>query len=179
MTCYLYYNLSPYSWRDVFILKHSSVLFHFMRYIYIYNNMRYKLVHEVCKLYHSNGVYRLAAIAGILSWHSVLQPSHCNSFEDRAPVDFIYGCPIFKRVAVTWLPRDDPTIVVPVMVPRVTCPIDLSVRTRRPWWCHEAPPGYGTLSYWPGDQGFGTWRWRLLRASRIISSSYPWSTWYK
>ena len=28
---------------------------------------------------------------------------HCNSFEDRAPEDEIYGCPIFKWVAVTWL----------------------------------------------------------------------------
>ena len=29
--------------------------------------------------------------------------SHCNSFDDRAPVDEIYGCPIFKWVEVTWL----------------------------------------------------------------------------
>ena len=31
------------------------------------------------------------------------ESSHCYSFEDQAPVDFIYGCPIFKWVAVTWL----------------------------------------------------------------------------
>ena len=31
----------------------------------------------------------------------------CNSFEDWAPVDFIYGCPIFKWVAVTWLGHRD------------------------------------------------------------------------
>ena len=29
--------------------------------------------------------------------------SHCNSYEDRVPVDEIYGCPIFRWVAVTWL----------------------------------------------------------------------------
>ena len=29
----------------------------------------------------------------------------CNSFKDRAPVDEIYACPIFKWVAVTWLKR--------------------------------------------------------------------------
>ena len=29
--------------------------------------------------------------------------SHCNSFEDRVPVDEIYVHPIFKWVAVTWL----------------------------------------------------------------------------
>ena len=28
--------------------------------------------------------------------------SHCNSFEDRVPVDLIYGYPIFKWVALTW-----------------------------------------------------------------------------
>ena len=28
--------------------------------------------------------------------------SHCNSLEDRVPVDFIYGYPIFQWVAVTW-----------------------------------------------------------------------------
>ena len=27
----------------------------------------------------------------------------CNISNDRAPVDFIYRCPIFKRVADTWL----------------------------------------------------------------------------
>ena len=34
----------------------------------------------------------------------LLSRSHCNSFEDWAPVDFIYGCPIFKWVAETSLP---------------------------------------------------------------------------
>ena len=36
---------------------------------------------------------------------SLSQVTACNSFEDRAPVDFIYGCPIFKWVAETW-PHD-------------------------------------------------------------------------
>ena len=31
-----------------------------------------------------------------------LWSSRCNSFEDWAPVDLIYGCPVFKWVAVTW-----------------------------------------------------------------------------
>ena len=26
----------------------------------------------------------------------------CNSFEDWAPIDFVYGCPIFKWVAAMW-----------------------------------------------------------------------------
>ena len=29
----------------------------------------------------------------------------CNSFEDQAPIDFIYRCRIFKWVAETWLKR--------------------------------------------------------------------------
>ena len=32
-----------------------------------------------------------------------LKSSHCNPFEDKAPVDFIYRCLIFKWVVVTWL----------------------------------------------------------------------------
>ena len=49
-----------------------------------------------------------------LSWCPIFKSSHCNSFEDRAPVDFIYGCPIFKWVSepylmtyshgLTWIP---------------------------------------------------------------------------
>ena len=39
-----------------------------------------------------------------------------NSFEDRPPADFIYRCPIFKWVAVTWLNDRAP-------MTRVTCPI--------------------------------------------------------
>ena len=30
-----------------------------------------------------------------------VQSIHCNSFEDRVPVDFNYGCPILEWVAVT------------------------------------------------------------------------------
>ena len=27
----------------------------------------------------------------LLFWDPILRPNHCSSFEDRAPVDFIYG----------------------------------------------------------------------------------------
>ena len=37
----------------------------------------------------------------LLSWYHAMESSHCNSFGDRATVDEIYGCPIFKWVAVT------------------------------------------------------------------------------
>ena len=44
------------------------------------------------------------SLFGSMCWYlSPLLLSHCNSFDDRAPVDEIYGCPIFKCVAVTWL----------------------------------------------------------------------------
>ena len=39
----------------------------------------------------------------VLSRYPVMSSSLCNSFEDCAPVDEIYRCPIFKWVAVTWL----------------------------------------------------------------------------
>ena len=38
----------------------------------------------------------------LLSWSPIFKSSHCNSFEDQAPVDEIYGCPIFKGAAETW-----------------------------------------------------------------------------
>ena len=37
-----------------------------------------------------------------ISWYPLVLLSHCNSFEDRVPVDFIYGYPIFIWVVVTW-----------------------------------------------------------------------------
>ena len=33
----------------------------------------------------------------------IFKCSHCNSFEEWAPVEFIYGCPIFRWVVGTWL----------------------------------------------------------------------------
>ena len=42
------------------------------------------------------------SLLGLPSWCPLVNSSHCNSFEDRAPVDFIYGCPIFKWAAETW-----------------------------------------------------------------------------
>ena len=47
-------------------------------------------------------------LLGLLSLYPVMSSSFCNSFEDRAPVDFIYGCLIFKGVAVTWLKHGAP-----------------------------------------------------------------------
>ena len=43
------------------------------------------------------------ATLGLLSWCPTIKLSHCNSFEAWAPIDFMYRCLIFKRVAVTWL----------------------------------------------------------------------------
>ena len=43
------------------------------------------------------------AITGITILVLYLLSQVTNSFEDWAPVDFIYGCPIFKWVAGAWL----------------------------------------------------------------------------
>ena len=48
------------------------------------------------------GLCHLAVFAGAVILVPMLS-SFCNSFEDWAPVNEIYGCPIFKRVAVIWL----------------------------------------------------------------------------
>ena len=58
-------------------------------------------------LWHSDE-YKLGRIGyvtwwpllGLLSWYPLIYSSHCNSFEDRVPVDGIYGYPIFKWVTV-------------------------------------------------------------------------------
>ena len=47
-----------------------------------------------------------------LSSHQV-----CNSFEDRAPVDEIWGCSIFKWVADTW---QGSSLLIPLISTRVT-----------------------------------------------------------
>ena len=52
----------------------------------------------------------------LLSWYPVIWSSLCSSTEDRAPVDEIYGCPIFKWVTVTWLNNITGSVIVPVMV---------------------------------------------------------------
>ena len=68
----------------------------------------------------SNGTCLPASIAGA----TILVPCHvvsynCNSFEDRAPVDEIYGCSIFKWVCsdLTW---KSTRMAVLVMATRVT-----------------------------------------------------------
>ena len=51
---------------------------------------------------------------------AIFKSSHGNSFEDRAPVDFIYGCPIFKWVVKSWLPTGAVAPALPRGC-RVTC----------------------------------------------------------
>ena len=68
--------------------------------------------------YKNYTMHRMAKLSllGLLSWYPFIYSSVCNSFEDRPPVDLIYGWPILKWVAVTWIIG----IIVPVMV---TCSI--------------------------------------------------------
>ena len=39
---------------------------------------------------------------GLLNWYPLTLSRHCNSFEDRVPVDLICGYAIFNWIAVTW-----------------------------------------------------------------------------
>ena len=70
----------------------------------------------------------------------LLKVSRCNSFDDRAPVDFIYGCPIFRWVSETWLHDKIPCrTVVPA---KAVADAPFLSRPRDTWlyfypWCHE------------------------------------------
>ena len=44
-------------------------------------------------------------LMGLISWCPIFKTSHSNPFDDRTPVDFIYGCSIFKWVTEAWLHR--------------------------------------------------------------------------
>ena len=50
-------------------------------------------------------------LLGLLSWCPIFKSSHYNSFEDRAPVDFIYWCPIYKWAAEIRLRTTIPSMV--------------------------------------------------------------------
>ena len=55
-------------------------------------------------------------------WYTFMSWSLCNPFEDQAPVDLIYGCLIFKRVAVTYSKCQGTSTVAPEMVARQHVP---------------------------------------------------------
>ena len=61
-------------------------------------------------------------LPGLLSWYPIFKSSHCISFDDRAPVDFIYGCPSFKWVAETWKFDRAPKWYSPINGCRAICP---------------------------------------------------------
>ena len=57
-------------------------------------------------LSHYNGTRGMPPIShcwGYFSRYPVMLWSLCNSFEASTPSDFIYGCLVFKWVALTWL----------------------------------------------------------------------------
>ena len=66
----------------------------------------------------------LVVITGttILVIYLLVKSSHCNSFENRAPVDEIYGCPSFSGVAETWLHGRVPGLVTPRQWPLCDIP---------------------------------------------------------
>ena len=66
-------------------------------------------------------------VENVSTWHS---GDHCNSFEDRASVYFIFGYPIFRWVAETWL-HDRVTLA--------TCP--LTEMTAKLFWRYQRPFG--------------------------------------
>ena len=64
---------------------------------------------------------------GQLVLYRVRKSSRCNTFEDWAHVDFIWGWPIFKSVAGTWI--ECTRILVPMVVAGATFPIFVKIMT--------------------------------------------------
>ena len=60
----------------------------------------------------------------LLSWHSLFDFNHCNSYEDRIPVKFIYGHLMVKCVIGTaiWLHRSGSLLSQTVDVAVITAP---------------------------------------------------------
>ena len=64
------------------------------------------------------------AFLWLLSWHSLFNFNHCNSYEDRIPVKFIYGHLMVKCVIGTaiWLHRSGSLLSQTVDVAVITTP---------------------------------------------------------
>ena len=62
---------------------------------------------------------------GLLSWCpvNVFKITHCNSFEDRAPVDFIYGCPNLQMSCRDLTIWQGTRIIAPAMAARQHAPL--------------------------------------------------------
>ena len=76
-----------------------------------------------------NRACRLAAVAWAATWYPVMQSSFCKSFEDRAPVDYIYGCQIFKWLAQTLLKNRFAFVMLVVVL------LSMMIVTKKFWIC--------------------------------------------
>ena len=96
-------------------------------------------------------IYKFQNMLSQTLWNSLRHPdSHCCDYsagtlscsqvtstrlKDGVPVDFIYGYPIFKWVAVTWQGWEGTRIIVTQIATRATCPInDIQTVAR---WCYQ------------------------------------------
>ena len=94
---------------------------------HIYLHMASTALLVVTQLYANRWVCAKQTQKGMLPWwpllglptlYPIIESSHCNSFEDQVPVDFIYGYLIFKWVAVAWYRWEGIRIIVPAMATR-------------------------------------------------------------
>ena len=111
---YIFYSLRiqklrliPWAWPDdVTMFLRSSFKFLFPFLIRFHGFISYQVLqgnpnNGHCQL--TIGYVGRQPLLGLLPWYLVMKSSLCNSYEDRAPVDEIYGCPNFIWDAVTWL----------------------------------------------------------------------------
>ena len=88
------------------------------------------------------------SLLGLLSWYPIFTSSHCNSFEDRAPVDEIYGCPIFKWVTETILHCRSTRIVNLTTTDGRQDPLINSLRPSDAIWWHRSGPTLAPVMAW-------------------------------
>ena len=90
---------------------------------------------------------------GPLSWWLIVKSSPRNSFEDQTPINFIYGCPIFKWVAENWLYVK----VHPEMIAR-----------HDPWWRHQMGTFSASLAICAGKFPGHRWITRTQASDREL-----------
>ena len=72
----------------------------------------------LCTVGNQQGISPWWPLLGLLPWCPIFNSSHCNSFEDQATLEFIYGCLIFRWVAATFTTWQGTGIVVQAMATR-------------------------------------------------------------
>ena len=118
--------------------------------------------------------HSLLGLLGLLHLYHIIWPSHCNLFEDWVPVDFIYGYPIFKWIAVSWYgwygyQNSSLNNEYQATCPNGICHISFCGMKFRLWWRHQMETFSALLAICVGNSPVpsefphkGQWRGALM-----------------